>query len=312
MIAPATSLAYISAEVRAIALANLERMNLRVSFSRNAEESDLFSSSSIASRVEDVHAAFLDPHVKGILTSIGGYNSNQLLSYLDYDLIAANPKILCGYSDITALSSAILARTGLVTYCGPHFSTFGMKRGLEYTMEFFTKCLFEEGPYKLTPSGEWSDDAWYADQEKRRFEPNAGYVVVNQGFCQGRIVGGNLCTLNLLQGSEYMPPLARSILFIEDDYESQVQTFDRDLQSLIHQPGFGAVRGIVIGRFQRESHMSQEKLEHILRTKRELHEIPVVIDADFGHTTPQFTFPIGGRGELRAEADRVDITVLEH
>ena len=87
VIAPATSLIYISAEVRAIALANLERMNLRVSFSKNAEESDLFSSSSIASRVEDVHAAFLDPNIKGILTSIGGYNSNQLLSCLDYDLI---------------------------------------------------------------------------------------------------------------------------------------------------------------------------------------------------------------------------------
>jgi muramoyltetrapeptide carboxypeptidase LdcA involved in peptidoglycan recycling len=81
-------------------------------------------SSSIASRVEDIHAAFSDSNVRGILTVIGGFNSNQLLDSLDYELIKNNPKILCGYSDITALATAITAKTGLITYSGLHFSTW--------------------------------------------------------------------------------------------------------------------------------------------------------------------------------------------
>jgi len=312
VISPATSLAVISAEVRKIALANLEQMNLKITFSKNAEECDLFSSASIASRIEDLHAAFLDPQVKGILTTLGGYNSNQLLRFLDYDLIASHPKILCGYSDITALATAIHAKTGLVTYSGPHFSTFGMRKGLEYTIEMFKKCLLDENPYTLIPSKEWSDDPWFREQENRKFEQNEGYSVINEGHCEGRILGGNLCTLNLLQGTEYMPSLANSILLIEDDFESQPLTFDRDLQSLIHQPEFGQVKGVIVGRFQRASNMSRAQLEQIIGSKRELHDIPVVINADFGHTTPQITFPIGGKGKVIAENERVEFSILEH
>lgn len=312
VISPATSLAVISSEVRKIALANLEELNLKITFSKNAEECDVFSSASIASRIEDLHAAFLDPNVKGILTTLGGYNSNQLLSDLDYDLIAAHPKILCGYSDITALANAIHAQTGLVTYSGPHFSTFGMRKGLEYTLAAFKRCLLNAEPYTLRPAQEWSDDPWFREQEKRHFEQNTGYIVINAGQCEGRLLGGNLCTLNLLQGTAYMPSLANSILLIEDDFESQPLTFDRDLQSLIHQPEFSQVKGVIVGRFQRASNMSRSQLEQIMRSKRELDDIPVIINADFGHTTPQFTFPIGGKGKIVAENERVEFSILAH
>ncbi|MGE1099278.1 LD-carboxypeptidase, partial [Bacillus altitudinis] len=76
-------------------------------------------------RVEDLHEAFRDPNVKGIFTAVGGYNANQLLRYIDYELIKENPKVLMGYSDITAILLAIHKKTGLTTYSGPHFSTFG-------------------------------------------------------------------------------------------------------------------------------------------------------------------------------------------
>lgn len=312
VISPATSLAVISQEVREIALANLEKMNFKITFGKNAEECDVFSSAPIASRIEDLHDAFLDPNVKGILTTLGGYNSNQLLRYLDYDLFASNPKILCGYSDITALATAIHAKSGLVTYSGPHFSTFGMRNGLEYTIEAFKKCLLDESPYTIIPAKEWSDDLWFRDQENRKFEKNTGYIVINEGRCEGKILGGNLCTINLLQGTEYMPSLANSILLIEDDSESQPLTFDRDLQSLIHQSEFGQVNGVIVGRFQRESNISFEQLAQIIRSKRELNDIPVIINADFGHTTPQFTFPIGGKGRLVVEKERVEFSILEH
>jgi muramoyltetrapeptide carboxypeptidase LdcA involved in peptidoglycan recycling len=73
-----------------------------------------------------------------LMTVIGGYNSNELLPSLDWELIRANPKIFCGYSDITALQGAILARAGLVTYCGPHWSSFGMARHFGQTLRWFT------------------------------------------------------------------------------------------------------------------------------------------------------------------------------
>ena len=122
-----------------------------LSYSAHSEELDKYHSSSIASRVEDLHEAFLDPKVKMIITSLGGFNANQLLSYLNYDLIAKNPKIICGYSDITALLNSIYAKTGLITYYGPHYSTFGFDSECEYTREAFLNCMTKESPFEIVP-----------------------------------------------------------------------------------------------------------------------------------------------------------------
>jgi muramoyltetrapeptide carboxypeptidase LdcA involved in peptidoglycan recycling len=109
------------------------------------------SSSSVSARLEDLHSTFADKKVKAILTVIGGFNSNQLLSYLDYGLIKNNPKIFCGYSNITALQHAIYSETGLITYSGPHFSTFAMEQGFEYALVYFKKMFFEGNPIELIP-----------------------------------------------------------------------------------------------------------------------------------------------------------------
>jgi muramoyltetrapeptide carboxypeptidase LdcA involved in peptidoglycan recycling len=109
-----------------------------------------------------------------------------------------------------------------------------------------------------------------------------------------------------------MPDLDETILLLEDDEEESAVDFDRHLQSLIHQPGFEGVRGVVIGRFQRASSMDLDTLEAIIESKRELDDLPVIADASFGHTTPQFTFPIGGRGRLRARNGRAELWIDEH
>lgn len=312
VVSPATSLAVIPQDQRDTAIERYASLGLNVSFAQHAEEHDQFNSSSIASRVADLHAAFADPAVNGIVTTLGGYNCNQLLRYLDFDLIAAHPKVFCGYSDITALSTAIYSRTGLVTYSGPHFSTFGMVRGVEYTLEYFKHCVMSADRFAVPPAETWSDDEWYLDQDNREFVPHEGYLVINEGQAEGTLLGGNLCTLNLLQGTEYMPVLSGAILLIEDDFESKVPNFDRDLQSLLHQPGFSEVRGLILGRFQKASAIDRETLIRIVKSKRELDAVPVIADASFGHTTPQFTFPIGGRGRLSAENDSASFTIVEH
>src|SRR3989344_7509136 len=160
IISPASSMAIIFPKQREITKRRLGELGFKVTFSKNIEERDEFDSSLIKSRVDDIHEAFLDKNVKGILTTIGGFNSNQLLKYLNYKIIKSNPKMLCGYSDITALQNAIYKKTCLVTYSGPHFSTFGMLKSIDYTLEYFKKCLIEERPFEIRQSKTWSDDEW--------------------------------------------------------------------------------------------------------------------------------------------------------
>jgi len=312
VIAPARSLSLIKKDARKYARKNLSDLGLTLSFGKHVEETDDFSSSSIEARVDDIHNAFLDKNVKAILTVIGGFNSNQLLESIDWNLIRENPKILCGYSDITILNNSIFAKTGLVSYYGPHYSTFGQKLHLEYTIDYFKKCLVDNNSITIEPSESWTDDAWYIDQDNRKLINNAGYNTINSGTAEGTIIGGNLCTLNLLQGTEYMPSLIDALLFIEDDYESDASTFDRDLQSLIHQRDFEYVKGIVIGRFQKESEMTDDLLEKIVKTKKELVNIPIISNVDFGHTDPKITFPIGGFAKIRTDNGKAIIELVEH
>ena len=109
-----------------------------------------------------------------------------------------------------------------------------------------------------------------------------------------------------------MPDLEGSLLVLEDDEEILLVHVDRLLQSLIHQPGFEGVRDLVLGRFQRVSEMNPDTIKAIVESKRELAGVPVVANASFGHTTPQFTFPIGGYGRVRAADGAVKLRIDEH
>ncbi len=312
VIAPSRSMGIITKESREIANKRFANLGLRLSFGKHIEEIDEFVSSSIKSRVEDIHDAFSDKNVKSVITVIGGFNCNQLFRYLDWDLIKKNPKIFCGFSDITALNNAIFTKTGLVSYSGPHYSSFGQELYFDYALEYFKKCLFLDQPFEIKASEQWSDDVWYKDQKNRNLIKNNGFLVINEGKGRGTILGANLCTFNLLQGTEYFPDLKDSILFIEDDEEALPHHFDRDLQSLIHLPNFKEVKGIVIGRFQKASGMEVEFLTKIIKTKKELDNLPVIANVDFGHTDPKITFPVGGEASLEVESGNVKLEILKH
>ncbi len=308
VIAPSRSMCVLNEEIIQVAQNKLERMGFKITFGENVLKSvgEDYKCATIEERVEDLHEAFKDKNVKAILTVIGGYNVNQILDYIDYNLIKENPKILCGFSDITALTNAIYAKTGMITYSGPHFSSFGMKKGLEYTEEYFVKMLVQGGRVEIKSSEEWSNDSWFKNQDERIFIPNEGMKIVNKGKAEGRIVGGNLCTLNLLQGTEYMPELEDSILFIEDDGlvdKNFNKEFDRNLQSLLHCARNKRIKGIVVGRAEKNCNMNNEKWINIFKNKKEVYNIPIVINADFGHTTPTFTFPIGGYATIELDKD---------
>jgi muramoyltetrapeptide carboxypeptidase len=291
--------------------ARFRELGLGVTFGEHVDERDDFDSASIGSRVRDIHAAFADPGVHGILTAIGGFNSNELLPHLDWDLIAQSPKVFCGYSDITALQNAILARTGLVTYSGPHWSTFGMRDHLELTLDWFSKACLSEDFFELHPSPNWTDDQWFVDQDHRILRAGEGWWSMGSGRASGRLVGGNLCTLNLLQGTPYWPSLDGTVLAVEDDELSDPAMFARDLTSLLQQPDAAGVRGLIIGRFQRASGLSRDLLEQILQRQESLDGLPVLANVDFGHTSPLATLPVGGQVEI-VTGDAARIRILQH
>jgi muramoyltetrapeptide carboxypeptidase LdcA involved in peptidoglycan recycling len=276
------------------------KLRLEVTFGDHVDERDVFDSSAIASRVADLHDAFADPDVRGILTVIGGFNSNELLPHLDWDLIARNPKIFCGYSDITALQNAILARAGLVTYSGPHWSTFGMRDHLDQTLTWFQQAVLTDQQFEVHPANQWTDDLWFLDQDTRIVQPSSGWWPLQPGNAAGPLVGGNLCTFNLLQGTPYRPTLAGAILLAEDDQLTNPVEFARNLTSVLQLPDAAELTGLVIGRFQQDSRIDRHILEEIVGRQPTLTGIPVLANVDVGHTNPLATLPIGGHIELHA------------
>lgn len=180
VIAPARSLSLIGETNTQLAQDRFESEGFRVTYGKHVYEMDDFQSSSIESRISDLHDAFRDPNVRAIFTVVGGFNTNQLLDYIDYDLIRNNPKIFCGFSDITAIANAITSQTGLVTYSGLHFSTWAMQKEFDYNLEYFRKCLMESSPFALIPASSWSDDMWFLDQENRLTMSNEGYWVIQE------------------------------------------------------------------------------------------------------------------------------------
>lgn len=302
IVAPSRGLKLIGADCRQIAEERFKQMGLEVAFADNTTDDkwNKFGTGSVEERAADIMQAFKDKSVKAIFTVIGGFNSNQILAYLDYEVIRQNPKIICGFSDITALLDAINARTGLEVYYGPHYSSIGMKKGCEYTLDYLQKMLFSDDEIEIKASEEWSDDLWFLDQENREFIKNEGFWNIHDGCAEGTIVGGNLCTFNLLLGTPYRPEFPQdTILMIEDAGETTDVVFDRNLQALCHQPDFKNVKGLVIGRFQKGSKMDRETLEFIINNKTELKNIPVIANVDYGHTTPIITIPLGGYARMQ-------------
>jgi muramoyltetrapeptide carboxypeptidase LdcA involved in peptidoglycan recycling len=309
VIAPSRGLKILSQETIDTSLSRLTELGFKVTFGRNVNNFDEFMSSTISDRVSDLHEAFSDKNVKAILTVIGGFNSNQILDYIDYELIKNNPKIICGYSDITTLLTAFNTKSNLVTYYGPHFSSFGMKKGFDYSLEYFKKMLIENTEFELNSSSDWSDDLWFLDQENREFIPNEGMYCINEGTAEGSTTGGNISTFSLLSGTQYFPSLDDKIIILEAHGEVKEHHFDRLLQQLIQQDNFSKAKGLVIGMFQKECKINRDKLLKIIKNKRELDNIPVIANANFGHTTPIATLPLGGKIEIISSTTNCKIKI---
>lgn len=314
VVAPARNATILSEETINRAIERLENLWLKVLLWKHIMENDEFWTSSIESRVADIHDAFKRPDVKGLFSVVGWWSTNQIIDYLDYDLIKNNPKIVCWFSDITVLHNAIFAKTWLITYYWPHFSTWWMKYWIEYITEYFQKCCMSDDSFEIQDSKEWSDDLWFLDQEKRTFKENEGSIVQQWGkSCKWKIYWGNLECLCVLTGTQYFPKADEDIvLFIEQDSEWNEVRFIRRLEQLCQSDLINHIKWLVIGKFQNENHISTERLKQIITKQKKLHDIPVISNVNFGHVMPIFTFPIGWECELSVDNNLIHLTILKH
>jgi muramoyltetrapeptide carboxypeptidase LdcA involved in peptidoglycan recycling len=288
----------------------LETLGFNVNYGKYMEPATHLDAVDVKLRAKDINDAYRDNSVKAIMALNGGWLANSLLPYLDWDVIKANPKPFIGYSDITVLLNAIYAKTGNVGYLGPNLGTFGIKHEAEYTAENLCNVLCgNKSPISLAPSKKWGEG------KKRKQYTSQPWEIIQPGNAEGRLVGGNIATLYLIQGTEYYPVFKEdTILALEDDDEAGEYTtreFDRRLESILQQPNARKyIKAIVIGRFQSASKVSMEDLRQIIRSKN-LKNIPVVANVDFGHTQPLLTLPIGGRMSVSTTSkNKVILTLL--
>lgn len=282
-----------------------------VVYGKHTMVTGFLNSAPLKDRLDDFHSAFLDTSVDVILCAKGGYNSNELLPYINWDIVKNNSKPFIGSSDITTLINAIHTVTGNYTIYGPNFIDFSNQKGFEYSMEYFEKALTVDS-YKIESSKEWSNDNFFTDQKNRYFIKNDGPCILQEGKAIGILVGGNLCTFNLLQGTKYMPDLTGVILCIEDDDlvgDAFVGEFNRNLTSLLQTTDIKKINAVLIGRNQIKSNMDIDKLRAIFLTKGFRKNIPIVAEIDFGHTKPNASIPIGKMASIVAKDSFFEISI---
>ncbi|MDX6503964.1 MAG: muramoyltetrapeptide carboxypeptidase [Gaiellaceae bacterium] len=296
-------------------VAYLEGLGLRVKLMENARRSEGWASAPPEARVADLHAAFLDDEVSVVLCGIGGNHANQLLPLLDFELIAAHPKLFQGFSDMTVLHWALWRHAGLGGFHGPMLvSELGeFPEVLPETDSSLRAAWFGDEPLRYGPAAAWTDEFldWDAQLDLRRhrlLEPGEGWVALRGGRAEGWLLGGCLETICWhLKGSTSWVEPDGAILFLETSEEApspaEVDGYLTDLEQL---GVFDAAAALVVGRPYGYDEERRKQLHELVVARTEASGIPVLANVDIGHTDPMLTLPLGCRAGLDVDALRFE------
>ncbi len=256
-------------------------------------------------RTKELMEAFADPEVAAIFPARGGTGVTRLLDRLDYELIRQNPKILCGFSDITALHLAVNSQTGLVTFHSPHpMDGPGHPEGFtDLTARTYWRCLLAD-EYESSNEASW--EIPLTENERQ------GIATVHPGTATGRLIGGNLALICSLLGTPYEIVTEQNILLIEDISE-QPYRIDRFLSQLQLAGKLDKLSGVVVGQFTDclpEEGKASLTLEQIFSNYLGELKVPIVQNFPTGHARDNATLPLGVQVELNADARK--LTVLEN
>ncbi|MDY0083407.1 MAG: LD-carboxypeptidase [Ignavibacteriaceae bacterium] len=291
---------YISKNELQESITNLNQLGFETTYSEKILLQTGYFAGSDKERADDLMEKFADKSVKGIVCARGGYGCIRILPMLDYDLIKSNPKVLIGYSDVTALLYGIYQKSGLITFHGPvGTSTFN-----DYSVDNFKRVLINSEQNELFKNSESETD-----------ENKYGVSTIVKGKGKGRFVGGNLSIMVSLIGTEFDVDYSGKIIFIEEIGEEPYR-IDRMLTQLIQSGKFDNASGIMMGIFSKcESKVKDPSFDktftlmEVLKDRLSNLKIPVVYGMSFGHIVDKFTIPFGALAEL--DADNQTFTLLE-
>src|SRR3989338_6915592 len=319
-IAPAGGLAALTTHRLEKGKRFFEELGYKVKIFPTAKKNSGISSDTAENRAKDIMDAFRDEDVKAIITTIGGNTSHQTLEYLDFGTIKRNPKILCGYSDITSLHLTLYSQTGLVGFYGPAIITqFGENpKPDEFTVEHFFKAI--TGTIgEVKPSRQWTDDKevnWINKEDlnkKRKYKGNNDYEWLKEGKIKGGILGGCLPVILHLAGTKYWPDFKDKILLLEtpegEDFRKgkSLANVDSALGDLRNLGVFRQAKGIVFGRGFGYTEEQTSQLKQIILYNTRDYNFPILYNVDIGHTDPIITIPLGIQIELNSSMNRFKI-----
>jgi muramoyltetrapeptide carboxypeptidase len=275
--------------------AYLEQFGYRVKFGEHIRKLHGYLAGTDEERATDFNNMVLDKDVKAIFAIRGGYGTPRILQMIDYRSLKQNPKIIVGYSDITALQLAIFRKIGLITFSGP-MTGVEMWKGIDtYTEEHFWRLLTSTKKIGVLKN------------------PNDEPLkILKHGKTRGRLLGGNLSMIACLMGTSFLPKLRNSILFLED-VEEAPHRIDRMLAQLLNAGILNELAGLVFSKFTdcnpanpSEPHLTIDQIQEEYAEKI---KCPIVANFQYGHIPRKLTIPIGLQTTLDTIRNR--ITVME-
>ncbi|HEY4488925.1 MAG TPA: S66 peptidase family protein [Candidatus Paceibacterota bacterium] len=314
IVAPSAGLAALFPHRTDNGIQMLEKMGFSIVVAKHARQIDGWVSASAEERADDINAMFASPDVNAIIATIGGNHANQILKYLDYELIARNPKPFIGYSDITVLHYALAVKAHLRTFYGPclisEFAEY--PEILPYTQQSFEKALMDSSSPQsaIAASETWTDEFldWFTKKDlerARKMNIHHGYEWWREGESRGPTWGGAVPSMNHLAGTEYWVDPAGCIFFVDipeggPGQKMPMHDLDTYLSDLDNLGVFASISGLVIGRpYQYESD-DNALLKKIVMSYVGQFKYPILFNANIGHTAPILTVPLGTKSLLRS------------
>ena len=266
----------------------IENLGFKVKFSKNLFSSTNGYSATAKEKAEDINEMFVDKKVKMIWCAKGGENSNSTFEYLDYELIKQNPKIICGYSDITSITNMITAKTGLVTFSSTNFKTIATDEtdySLKEVLKRFIDCSLEFG------------------------KTEEGYQTIQEGIAEGELIGGNLSLTRGMVAGKYSIDFTDKILFLEElGFETGPELASNYLYYMKQNEVFDKIKGIWVGNYTHESGVQLEQI--LIDVIGDEFKGPIIKSENFGHIERKTVIPIGCTAKIDTNQE-VKIKLLE-
>ena len=248
----------------------VERSGFKVKYSKNIFSNTNGYSATAREKAEDINEMFADKEVKMIWCAKGGNNSNSTFEYLDYELIKKNPKIICGFSDITSITNMITEKTGLITFSGTNFKTIATdETDISYKQAL---SRFVDGSLEFGPE-------------------NEEYITIQKGNAEGELIGGNLFLTRGMIAGKYSLDFTDKILFLEElGPATEPEECNNFLYYMKQNGVFDKIKGLWIGNYEHESGISLEKI--ILDVLDGEYKFPIIKSNNFGHIERKTVVPI--------------------